>query len=64
MTEPMQSHLSVITDQLVMQPALGLGLMAARTPHPGLTRAINVAVHAVFGLGLYVGAVIFAAGVS
>jgi|HubBroStandDraft_2_1064218.scaffolds.fasta_scaffold477325_1 hypothetical protein len=35
----------------VMQPALGLGFMAARMPHP--VRAINVSVHAVFGLGLY-----------
>jgi len=54
----------LVAPWFVMQPALGLGFMAARTPHPGLTRAINVSVHAVFGLGLYVGAVIFAAGVS
>ena len=41
----------------VMQPALGMGFMAARTPKPATVRAVNVSVHAVFGLGLYLGAV-------
>jgi Protein of unknown function (DUF2938) len=40
-----------------MQPALGLGFMAAHVPRPGATRAINVSVHAVFGIGLYLGAI-------
>ena len=43
----------------VMQPALGQGLLASRTPTPAAVRAINVSVHLVFGLGLYVGAVIW-----
>ena len=41
----------------VMQPALGLGFMAARTPKPEAVRAVNISVHAAFGLGLYLGAV-------
>ena len=41
----------------VMQPALGLGVMAARMPKPAATRAINVSVHAAFGVGLYLGAI-------
>jgi len=40
-----------------MQPALGLGIMASRTPKPSVVRAINFSVHAVFGVGLYLGAV-------
>ena len=31
----------------VMQPALGLGFMAARATHPIATRAINVSMHAI-----------------
>ena len=41
----------------VMQPALGLGVMAARMPKPAATRAINVSVLAAFGVGLYLGAI-------
>jgi len=42
---------------IVMQPALGLGFFAARTPHPGITRIISISGHAAFGLGLYLGTV-------
>jgi Protein of unknown function (DUF2938) len=42
---------------LVMQPALGLGFFAAKTPHPGVTRIISISGHAAFGLGLYLGTV-------
>ena len=47
----------LIAPWFVMQPALGIGFMAARTPNPAAVRLINVSVHAVFGLGLYLGAV-------
>jgi hypothetical protein len=40
-----------------MQPALGLGFFAARAANPAAVRAINVSVHAAFGLGLYLGAI-------
>ena len=40
----------------IMQPALGLGFMAARAPRPGATRAISISSHVVFGIGLYLGA--------
>jgi hypothetical protein len=39
----------------VMQPALGQGVMASRAPNPAAVRAVNVSVHLVFGLGLYLG---------
>lgn len=47
----------LIAPWFFMQPALGLGFMAARTPKPAAVRAINISVHAIFGLGLYLGAV-------
>jgi len=47
----------LVAPWFVTQPALGLGFMASRTPKPFAVRAINVSVHAVFGAGLYVGAV-------
>ena len=31
--------------------------MTARTPKPEAVRAVNISVHAAFGLGLYLGAV-------
>lgn len=43
----------------VMQPAFGLGVMAAHAPRPARVRAINISVHAVFGIGLYVGALLW-----
>ncbi len=46
----------LVAPWFVLQPALGLGFMASRMPHPGAVRAINVSVHTVFGLGLYLGA--------
>jgi hypothetical protein len=47
-----------------MQPALGLGFMASRTPKPAAVRIMNVSVHAVFGIGLYLGAVTWLAAVA
>jgi hypothetical protein len=47
----------LVAPWFVMQPALGFGVMAARTPKPAATRAISVSGHAAFGVGLYLGAV-------
>lgn len=38
---------------LLMQPGMGTGIAARRTPRPGMARLQSVANHAVFGLGLY-----------
>jgi hypothetical protein len=38
---------------LVMQPAMGAGVAASRTPRPGAARLQSVVTHTVFGLGLY-----------
>jgi hypothetical protein len=38
----------------VMQPCLGLGIAASKTPSPGRARLKSLASHTAFGIGLYV----------
>lgn len=38
---------------LLMQPGMGAGIAATRTPAPGKARLHSLITHAVFGLGLY-----------
>lgn len=40
----------------VMQPSLGLGIAASRTPNPAQARVKSLATHTVFGAGLYLSA--------
>ena len=40
---------------LIMQPGLGLGLFASKTPNPWRTRVINISMHLVFALAMYAG---------
>jgi hypothetical protein len=44
---------TVVFPMLVMQPGMGAGIAARRTPNPGATRLHSVVTHAMFGLGLY-----------
>jgi hypothetical protein len=44
---------SVAAPFLVMQPGMGGGFFASRTPRPGAARIQSVVTHAIFGLGLY-----------
>lgn len=39
---------------LLMQPGMGAGIAAAKTPRPGAARIQSLITHAVFGIGLYV----------
>lgn len=41
---------------LAMQPGMGSGIAASRTPRPGAARIHSLTTHAIFGLGLYVAA--------
>jgi hypothetical protein len=41
---------------LLMQPAMGLGVAASRTPNPGKARLNSFAAHLAFGFGLYLSA--------
>lgn len=38
---------------LVMQPGMGAGFAASRTPRPGAARLQSLVTHGIFGLGLY-----------
>jgi hypothetical protein len=44
---------SVAAPFLLMQPCMGAGLAARRTPDPGGARRRSLMTHAIFGLGLY-----------
>ena len=38
---------------LIMQPGMGAGVFASKTPRPNITRLVNLSMHLVYGLGLY-----------
>lgn len=44
---------TVVAPFLLMQPGMGAGVAASRTPHPGSARLQSLITHAVFGLGLW-----------
>jgi hypothetical protein len=45
---------TVVFPFFVLQPSLGLGIAASRTPHPNQARLKSLVTHIVFGVGLYV----------
>jgi hypothetical protein len=47
---------TVAAPSLLMQPAMGAGVAASRTPRPWSARMHSLVMHAVFGAGLYVAA--------
>lgn len=49
---------TVVVPWLVMQPAIGAGIAASRTPNPAQARTRSLATHAAFGVGLYVAALV------
>lgn len=38
---------------LIMQPGMGAGIFASKTPRPGVVRLMNLLVHLIFGASLY-----------
>ena len=44
---------TVVFPFFLMQPSLGLGIAASRTPNPTQARLKSLATHTVFGVGLY-----------
>ena len=44
---------SVLAPFLLMQPGMGAGIAASRTPNPSAARRQSLATHAIFGFGLY-----------
>ena len=49
---------TVLFPLFVMQPSLGLGIASSRTKHPARARLKSLGTHLVFGLGLYVSALV------
>lgn len=47
---------TVVFPFFIMQPSLGFGIAASRTPHPTQARLKSLVTHLVFGVGLYVSA--------
>ena len=45
---------TVCLPYFIMQPSLGLGIAASRTPNPAQARLKSLATHTMFGVGLYV----------
>lgn len=45
--------LTVCAPFLLMQPAMGLGIAASKTPHPAQARLRSLMNHTAFGIGLY-----------
>lgn len=50
------SSATLVAPFLVMQPSMGAGIAAARTPRPNAARLRSVATHTVYGVGLYISA--------
>jgi hypothetical protein len=46
---------TLLAPWFVMQPAMGAGIFARRTPRPGMIRLVNLSMHSVFGVSLYIG---------
>lgn len=53
--------LTVLLPFFVMQPAMGAGIAASKTPRPAQARLRSLATHLVFGVGLYLAALLAAA---
>jgi uncharacterized membrane protein YagU involved in acid resistance len=49
---------TVLFPYLIMQPALGFGVAAASTPNPAAVRLKSLMNHGVFGIGLYLSAIV------
>lgn len=49
---------TVVFPFFIMQPSLGLGIASSRTPKPEQARLKSIATHTIFGVGLYVCALV------
>jgi hypothetical protein len=50
------SSVTLVAPYFVMQPAMGAGVAASRTPRPNLARLRSLVTHTVYGVGLYASA--------
>ncbi len=49
---------TVVAPFFLMQPAMGAGIAASKTPNPHAARLRSLLAHAIFGLGLYLSALV------
>jgi len=49
---------TIVAPWFVMQPAMGAGVAASRTPNPRSARLRNLGTHTVYGVGLFLSAVV------
>jgi hypothetical protein len=54
------STATLVAPFLVMQPAMGAGFAASKTPRPHAARLRSLVTHTVYGLGLYASALLWA----
>jgi fatty acid desaturase len=47
---------TIVAPWFILQPGMGAGIAASRTPNPRAARLRNVATHTVYGIGLYASA--------
>ena len=55
---------TVIAPFFILQPGMGAGVAASKTPNPNAVRLHSVLNHAVFGLGLYLSALVLRPALS
>jgi hypothetical protein len=51
---------AIVAPFFIMQPGMGFGIAASKTPNPGAARFRSAITHTVFGAGLYVSALLTA----
>ena len=51
--------LSVAAPFCILQPGMGAGLAASKTPHPAAARLRSLMAHTAFGIGLYLAALLW-----
>ncbi|OSN05358.1 hypothetical protein AU510_09615 [Lonsdalea britannica] len=49
---------TLVAPFMILQPALGFGIAASRTPHPWRARLLSVLTHLAYGVGLYMAALV------
>lgn len=52
---------TLVAPWFIMQPGMGSGIAASKTPHPHAARLRNIATHSAFGVGLFGAAVALSA---
>jgi len=58
MTALLAGLLTLFAPFIILQPALGFGIAASRTPRPWLARLLSVFTHLAYGCGLYIAALV------